>query len=73
MTNSKIGTVEAIMLVLTIVVAHTMSSMPRDILVSTGSSSLLNLIFVSIIAIFLAYLIYRLLKKFPRIRHCRYI
>ena len=64
MTKSKIGTVEAIMLVLTIVVAHTMLSIPRNILVSTKSATLINLIFVSTLAILISYLIVKLLKNF---------
>jgi spore germination protein (amino acid permease) len=65
MSKSKIGTLEAIMLVLTVVVAHTMLSMPRNILVSTKSATIINLIFVSILAIILSYFIVKLLKKFP--------
>ena len=65
MTKSKIGTLEAIMLVLTIVITHTISSLPREILVSTKSASLINLVFVSILVILFAYLISKLFKKFP--------
>ena len=65
MSKSKIGTVEAIMLILTIVVVHAILSLPRSILASTGSSSLLNLLYVSIIAIFIAYFVFLLFKKFP--------
>lgn len=65
MTKSKIGTIEAIMLVLTIVVTHTILSLPREILVSTKSATVINLIFVSILAIMISYLIVRLLRNFP--------
>lgn len=64
MTKSKIGTLEAIMLVLTIIVTHTISSLPREILVSSKSATILNLIFVSSLAIFFSYLIVRLMKNF---------
>lgn len=64
MTKSKIGTVEAIMLVLTIIVTHTISSLPREILVSSKSATILNLIFVSTLAILFSYLIVRLMKNF---------
>ena len=57
MTKSKIGTLEAIMLVLTIVVTHTISSLPREILVSTKSASLINLVVVSSLVIIFACLI----------------
>lgn len=65
MSKSKIGTIEAIMLVLTVVVTHTILSLPRELLISTNSATIINLIFVSIIAIFISYFIFRLFKKFP--------
>ena len=65
MLKSKIGTVEAIMLILTIIVAHTILSLPKDILTSMKSASILNLIYVGIIAIIISYVIFRLLKNFP--------
>ena len=65
MLKSKIGTVEVIMLILTIVVTHTIMSLPRELLVVTKSATLLNLVYVSFIAIFIALLIYKLLKNFP--------
>lgn len=64
MTKSKVGTIEAIMLVLTIIVTHTISSLPRQILVSTKSATIINLIFVSILAIIFSYFIVKLLKNF---------
>lgn len=65
MSKSKIGTLEAIMLILTIVVVHTLLSLPREILYTTKSASILNLIYVSIIAIFISYIIFKLLNNFP--------
>ena len=65
MQKSKLGTIEAIMLVLTIVVAHSVLSMPTNILSSYKSASILNVIYIGIIAIGIAYLIYKLLKNFP--------
>lgn len=65
MLKSKIGTIEAIMLILTIIVAHTILSLPNVILSTYKSGSILNIIYVSIIAIICAYFIYKLFKKFP--------
>ena len=65
MQKSKLGTIEAIMLVLTIVVAHSVLSMTTNILSSYKSASILNVVYISIIAIGIAYLIYKLLKNFP--------
>ena len=65
MPKSKIGTVEAIMLIFGIIVVHTILSLPVSILTSYESASIINLIYVGILAILIAYLIYRLLKNFP--------
>lgn len=73
MTKLKIGAVEAVMVILSIVVTHTISSMPKEILALSKSASIINLLFVSIIAIVISYFIVRLLKNFPRIRHYRYL
>ncbi len=64
MTKSKIGTIEAIMLVLTIIVTQTISSLPREILVSSKSATIINLIFVSTLAILFSYLMVKLMKNF---------
>lgn len=65
MNHSKIGTIEAIMLILCIVIIHTVLSLPRVILSSMKSASILNIIYVTIIALIFVYLIYRLFKRFP--------
>ena len=59
MSNQKIGTVEAIMMILAIVVSHTLLYLPKNILSFMKSASILNIIYVSIFAILIAYLIYR--------------
>lgn len=64
MSSSKINTMEAIMLILTIIVTHTILALPRNILVSTKSATILNLIYVSIIAILVSYFIFKLFKNF---------
>lgn len=65
MSYSKLNVLEAVMLILTIIVTHTILSLPRSILVLTKSATIINLIYISIIAILISYFIYRLLKKFP--------
>ena len=64
MTKSKIGTLEAIMLILIVIVTHTISSLPRETLVLTKSSTIVNLVFVSFLAILFSYLLVRLMKNF---------
>lgn len=69
MSKTRIGTTEAVMLILSVVVTHTIMSLPRDLLILTESATIINLIYVSIIVIAFAYLVYRLLKNFPRVRY----
>ena len=65
MTKTKIGSLEAIMLVLTIVISHSSLALPNDILTNYHSASIINIIYVSIFALLLVLLIVRLFKKFP--------
>lgn len=66
MDNSKIGTKEAVALILTIAITHTILSMPRNLLSNIKSSILLNLVFVSFILIGIAIIVVKLFKIFPR-------
>ena len=65
MSNNKIGTKEAIGLILTIAIAHTIISTPRQLLSDMRSAVLLNLIFVVIILIGIVIVVTKLFKKFP--------
>lgn len=65
MHTSKIGTMEAIMILLTIVATHTVLSLPKTLLSVTKSASIINIIYVSILALLLVIFIVRLFKKFP--------
>lgn len=64
MSNSKIGTTEAILIILTVIFAHSILSLPRNIITTTSSATLLNIIFITIITITLVLVINCLLKKF---------
>lgn len=64
MSNSKISMAEAISLVLVVFVAHCFVSLPRNLLVSSRSSVLINLIFVFIIVSLFTYIVFRLIKRF---------
>ena len=64
MPDTKISTREAIMLILSIIVAHTIVTLPATILKNSESGAILNLIYVSILALLVVYLIYVLFKKF---------
>lgn len=65
MNNTKIGTKEAIYLILTIIIAHTVLSLPKTLIENIKSSVILNLIFVFIILLALCILIVKLFKNFP--------
>lgn len=65
MSNSKLGNLEAIFLIFTIVINHTVLTLPKTIISETKSASLLNIVYVGIIAICLSILICNLLQKFP--------
>ena len=65
MDKNKIGNLEAIALIFTVVINHTILSLSKDIVSSTKSAAILNILYIGIIAIFIGFLIYKLLKKFP--------
>ena len=65
MTQTKLGTFESIMIILSIIVAHTVLSLPNVLVDSTKSSTLLNIIFISIIALIFVLFILKIFKKFP--------
>lgn len=65
MLKSKIGTIEAIALVLSVLAPFTVISLSRTFINETKSSALLNIIYVTSICLFIAFFIYVLFKKFP--------
>lgn len=65
MNHSKIGTFESITLILSVIITHTVLSLPKTLLDSTNSATLINLIYVSILAIIFILIVCRLFKNFP--------
>ena len=65
MNSSKIGFSEAVMLIVCIIIAHTILSLPKTILDLTKSATILNLIYISVIVFIFIYIICRLFKHFP--------
>lgn len=63
--NSKLSTFEAIAVVLTVTLTHSILTLPKAIMSTTGSSVLLNIAYISIIAFVFCLIIYKLLSKFP--------
>lgn len=65
MSDTKLGNFEAVALIFTITINHAILLLPKTIINSTGSASLLNIIYVGIIAVLLTLLICKLFSKFP--------
>lgn len=65
MNSNKIGTFEAITLILSFIVAHTVLSLPKALVDTTKSATLINIIFVTILATAFVLIIANILKKFP--------
>ena len=63
-TYQKIGTVEAIALIVTIIINQIILNLPDVIIRTTGSSSWINAIYISIIAIIFCALVCKLFKPF---------
>ena len=65
MDNTKIGSKEAIALLVTIAFNHIIINMTKDIIDLTASASLLNILYIGIIAIIFTSIICYFLNKFP--------
>ncbi len=51
MINKKIGNLEAIALIVTVMLNHIILNLPKGIISSTSSGAILNTIFISLIAL----------------------
>lgn len=65
MNNIKITTLEAIAIIITIIIAHSVLSLPNDILMNIGSSSLLNIIYVLVLICLFIFVICKFMSNFP--------
>ena len=64
MPDKKISTKEAIMLIISIIIAHTIVTLPATLLKNSKSGILVNIVYVSILALLFAFILYRLFKNF---------
>lgn len=65
MSEQKIGNIEAIALVLTVMINHIILNLPKNIIKSTSSGAILNTVFISLVVLVLVYIITQLFKNFP--------
>lgn len=63
--KDKIGSIEAIALVIIIILNHIILSLPKNILSNTSSASIINIIFITIIALIFITFVNKFLSKFP--------
>lgn len=64
MDTTKLGLFEAISFVLIVITNKIILNLPKNIIVKCGTSAWINVIFISIIALFFTMLIVKLFKKF---------
>lgn len=69
MSKQKIGNIEAVALILTIMINHIILNLPKNLIHTTSSGAILNVILISLIALVIVYIICQLLKNFPRFRY----
>ncbi len=65
MDSYKIKVIEGISLVITILLAHVLLSVPSALISQTASSTLLNILYVATITIIFFFIIYKLFSLFP--------
>lgn len=65
MNNIKLSNFEAIAIFLTITITHSILTLPKSIMAPVDSAALLNIVYVSILALTLNIIIYKLLSKYP--------
>lgn len=63
--NEKIGSIESIALILIITMNHIILSIPKVVISTTGSASILNIVYVTIIALIIMRFINKFLNRFP--------
>ena len=51
MSDQKIGNIEAIALIITVMVNHIILNLPKSIIQSTSSGAILNVLFISLVAV----------------------
>ena len=64
MNNEKIGFGEALCILIIVTLSHLILTLPTTIIQSQGSSSILNIMYVSIIVLIIIFFITKLYKNF---------
>lgn len=64
MKERKLGTLQAVSIVVTVMISHIILNLPNHLIAETGSSTILNLVYVFIISLIIFALSYKVLKLF---------
>lgn len=64
MKFTKIGTIEATAFIIIIILNHIVLNLPKSILESCGSSSILNVIYITILVFLFLFIVFKLFKNF---------
>lgn len=65
MKETKMGVLQAASIIITVMISHIILNMPNHLITGMGSSTILNLIYVFIIAMIIFSLAYKVFKAFP--------
>lgn len=65
MDKNKIGSAEALCLLLTVVISHLILTLPKTLLETQASGSILNVIYITFLVIFIIFIGQQLCRRFP--------
>lgn len=65
MKERKLGTFQAIAIVVTVMISHIILNLPNHLIAETGSSTILNIIYIFAIFLVFLYIILKIFKLFP--------
>lgn len=65
MEREKTNSIEAISLIIIIMINHLILNFPNNIIFQTGSASIINVVYISIISVLFFLIIYKMMNKFP--------
>ena len=66
MEKTKIGLLQGASVIVTVMISHIILNMPNHLISNTGSSTILNLVYVFIISVFIFYLASKVFELFPK-------
>lgn len=65
MKDTKMGVFQAASIIITVMISHIILNMPNHLITSTGSSTILNLVYIFIIVMLIFFLAFKVFKLFP--------